>query len=111
MQGPYASGNEAPGLRDRAKEQLAHVITVALQRFVEAHNGDLPADLSQLNPYFYEPVSAEILGSYQLLQTGKLTDVPANSWLVKDVSRPHDKNDDRRIMIRLDGHVWARRDQ
>jgi RNA polymerase sigma factor (sigma-70 family) len=111
MQGPYASGNEAPDLRDRAKEQFAHLMENALRRFVEEHNGDLPSEISQIIPYFSEPVSVEILGSYQLLHTGKLADVPPKSSIVADVSPPHGKNDWRRMMIRTDDWVWTRRDQ
>jgi hypothetical protein len=111
MQGPYAPGNEAPGLRDRAKEQFAHLMENALRQFVEKHNGDLPSEISQVIPFFSEPVSAEILGSYQLLHSGKLADVPPRSSLVADVSPPHDKNDWRRMMIRTDDWIWTRRDQ
>jgi len=111
MQGPYAPGNEAPGLRDRAKEQFAHLMENALRRFVEKHNGDLPSEISEVIPYFSEPVSAEILDSYQLLHTGKLADVPPKSSLVADISPPHDRNDWRRMMIRTDDWVWTRRDQ
>ena len=111
MQGPYAAGNEAPGLRDRAKEQFAHLVKFALQRFVNEHNGELPSEISQIMAYFAEPVSADILASYQLLQTGKLADLPSNSWLVKDIAPPHDRNDWRRMMIRTDDFQWVRRDQ
>jgi RNA polymerase sigma factor (sigma-70 family) len=81
-------------LREKAKELFVRWLGQALHNYAKANDGFLPADLSQLKPYFtppahdpnwkpgqprrYEllPVDDAILQRYQLVQTGKLSDVP-----------------------------------
>jgi hypothetical protein len=67
MMGDNGPTNAMSGLREAAKNQFAHEMSNALKRFVEEHNGDLPTDLSQLNAYFQQPMSDNILKSYKLL--------------------------------------------
>ncbi|HEX7618641.1 MAG TPA: sigma-70 family RNA polymerase sigma factor, partial [Verrucomicrobiae bacterium] len=81
-------------LRERAKDLFIHWLGQALHNYAKANGGYLPADLSQLKPYFtppaldanwkpgdpkrYEllPVEDAILQRYQLVQSGKLSEVP-----------------------------------
>jgi RNA polymerase sigma factor (sigma-70 family) len=81
-------------LRERAKDLFVRWLGQALHNYAKANGGYLPADLSQLKPYFtppaldanwkpgdpkrYEllPVEDAILQRYQLVQSGKLSDVP-----------------------------------
>jgi RNA polymerase sigma factor (sigma-70 family) len=81
-------------LRERAKDLFVRWLGPALHNYAKANGGFLPADLSQLKPYFtppaldanwkpgdpkrYEllPVEDAILQRYQLVQSGKLSDVP-----------------------------------
>jgi hypothetical protein len=111
MLGDNAPRNAMQGLRESAKRQFAHEMSNALRRFVAEHNGDLPADLSQLNAYFQQPMNDAILKSYKLLHTGKLADLPKNEWLVAEIAPPFDKNDDRRMMIRTDDYVRVMREK
>jgi RNA polymerase sigma factor (sigma-70 family) len=80
--------------RERAKELFARWLGQALHNYAKANNGMLPTDLSQLKPYFTPPVHGTnwkpgdpvryeslaiddaILQRYQLVQTGKLNEVP-----------------------------------
>ena len=81
-------------LRERAKDLFVRWLGQALHNYAKANGGSLPADLSQLKPYFtppatdanwkpgdpkhYEllPVEDAILQRYQLVQGGKLGEVP-----------------------------------
>jgi hypothetical protein len=81
-------------LRQRAKILFVGWLGQALHNYAKANNGLLPTDLSQLKSYFtppvydanrkpgdpprYEllPVDDAILQRYQLVQTGKLSEVP-----------------------------------
>jgi RNA polymerase sigma factor (sigma-70 family) len=81
-------------LRERAKDLFVRWLGQALNNYAKANGGFLPADLSQLKPYFtppaldanwkpgdpkrYEllPVEDAILQRYQLVQSGKLSEVP-----------------------------------
>jgi RNA polymerase sigma factor (sigma-70 family) len=102
MMGDYAPGNAAILLRQAAKRQFAHEMSNALRRYVEEHNGDLPADLSQLNTYLTKPMNDAILKSYKLLHAGKLADLPNKDWLVEEIAPPFDNYDSMRIVIRTD---------
>ena len=102
MMGDYAPGNAAILLRQAAKRQFAHEMSNALRRYVEEHNGDLPADLSQMNTYLTKPMNDAILKSYKLLHAGKLADLPNKDWLVEEIAPPFDNYDSMRIVIRTD---------
>jgi len=44
----------------------------ALRQYAEDNNGQFPADLSQLKPYFKSPVDDAVLQRYEILPTSKL---------------------------------------
>jgi hypothetical protein len=111
MMGDYAPGNAAMGLRAAAKRQFAHDLSNALRRFVPEHDGDLPADLVQLNAYMQQPMNDAILKSYKLLHTGKLADLPEKDWLVGEIAPPFDKHDVGRMMIRTDDYYQVSREK
>jgi RNA polymerase sigma factor (sigma-70 family) len=111
MMGDYAPGNAAIGLREAAKRQFAHELSNALRRFVAEHDGQLPADLAQLNAYMQQPMNDAILKSYRLLHAGKLADLPGKEWLVAEIAPPFDKNDWRRMMIRTDDYIQVSREK
>jgi RNA polymerase sigma factor (sigma-70 family) len=58
-------------LRDRAEGIFLGEMQVAFRRYLAANNDVLPAELSQLKPYFEFPVTDDMFQRYQLLQTGK----------------------------------------
>jgi RNA polymerase sigma factor (sigma-70 family) len=85
-------------VRNQGKMAFAPMLQDAFQRYVSANNGQLPADLSQLQPFFQSPVDNAILQRYQLLHTGKLGDVPPEEWLVAEKA-PVDSEYDSRLRI------------
>ena len=69
---------------------LNEMMKDAFKKYLVANNDILPADLSQLKPYFDVPVTDEMLQRYKLLQTGK----PDNSAdLVKLTTYADDEYD------------------
>jgi hypothetical protein len=77
-------------LRGGAKSGFDHVAQEALRAFTKANDGLLPADFSQLKPYFQTPVDDTVLSRYTLLQTGKVGDVPKGEYLVAETAPPVD---------------------
>jgi hypothetical protein len=59
-------------LRDDAKGQFANMLPKALVVYTSAHDGQLPTDISQLQPYFASPVDNAIFERYRLVHTGKV---------------------------------------
>jgi RNA polymerase sigma factor (sigma-70 family) len=59
-----------------AKDEFAKLMKAALNGFVEAHNGELPTELSQLKPFFPVPVEDEVLQRYELLRSGRVENLP-----------------------------------
>ena len=88
-------------LRARAKANFSGNIQTALQQFAENNGGMLPNEISQLQPYFDPPVDPAMLERYQLLQSGKLSDVAGKTMLVREKAAPVDNDYDTRIQIGL----------
>lgn len=64
------------GLRYNAKLKLVPLLQAALKEYVRAHEGQLPATVTDLKPYFASPVNDTILERYTMAHTGPLKDVP-----------------------------------
>ena len=89
-------------LRVRAKAAFGSQLQSALGRFAENNGGMLPGDLSQLQPYFDTPVDPAVLERYQLLQSGKLSDVAGKPpMLVGERAAPVDTEYDSQIQFGL----------
>ena len=56
-------------VRKSAKMSYAPIIQNALNKFIEANNGHLPNDVSQLNPFFEQPIDDAILQRYKIFDT------------------------------------------
>ncbi len=54
-------------LRNSATGKFVGMIGTALHKYSQANNRQFPADLSQLQPYFESPVSAEVLQRYAIV--------------------------------------------
>ena len=80
-------------LRRDAKRTFANSIGEALANYIAGNNGQLPGDISQLEPYFNPPVDGTILQRYQLLQTGNLSDIPNNEPLIAEKAPVDDQYD------------------
>lgn len=98
-------------LREKAKDLFARWVGQALHNYAKANGGFLPTDLAQLKPYFTPPVhdpgwkpgdpphyqllevDDAVLQRYQLVQTGKLSDVPQVGTYPPKVSTGDPEND------------------
>jgi hypothetical protein len=90
-------------LRSSAKNHFGSLTREALKKYVQASDGLLPENWSQLQPYFEPPMDESILQRYELLQTGKLADVPRGEFLFSENAPPADQEYDVRFQFRMDG--------
>jgi RNA polymerase sigma factor (sigma-70 family) len=90
-------------LRNSAKEAFGQLARRALTKYLEANDGALPADWSQLKPYFQTPVDDAILQRYALAQSGKLADVQSDAFLVSEKAPPVDAEFDSRYEFNMNG--------
>jgi len=77
-------------LRSRAKEEFGDKLSTALRNFVTEHDGNLPNDLRQLNPYISPPLTDDLLGVYKLVYSGKNADVPEGKWPIVETRPPQE---------------------
>jgi RNA polymerase sigma factor (sigma-70 family) len=89
--------------RNIAKSEFGQLLQRALRDYTTANNGQLPADLAQLKPYFSQPVDDTVLQRYKLLHTGSLSDVPHNDYLVADIAPLVDEYHDATYKFSLNG--------
>lgn len=62
----------AATLRWRADNAMGNKLTIALNTYIAAHDGRLPADPRELAPFMDAPVMPDWLQRYEMLHTGKL---------------------------------------
>ena len=93
-------------LRTAAKLRFGRLLTLSLRKYTEAHNGDLPTDLSQLKPFFSVAVDDAVLQRYEIHVTGN-TAAPGfspYSTVVREKSEAlPDSFYDERVRIGLNG--------
>jgi RNA polymerase sigma factor (sigma-70 family) len=65
-------------LRSAAKNEFAAAVQNALGSYAQANNGQLPADFSQLKPYFASSVDESVLQGYEFTQPGTVTEKSAS---------------------------------
>ncbi len=92
-------------LRFMAKQKFLHASQPALRSYIEAHQGQLPSDISELKPYFKPPLDDVILQRYQMANTGdasrfdwvrngKVPRFDDSAWIITEKGPPADKDDD-----------------
>jgi hypothetical protein len=98
-------------LRCDGEMTFARMATKALQQFTLANNGQFPADLSQLKPYFESPVEDAILDRYQIVAAQSLHLQPGavGDWVITQKA-PVNPELDARQVINLRGVHPANRD-
>jgi hypothetical protein len=64
-------------IQRRAQFSFLHLVHNALERYVEEQHGQLPREPRELAPYFAGLIDETALDRYEMLQTGKASDVPA----------------------------------
>lgn len=65
-------------IRKDAKNAFVPMLQQALNAFINANNGQLPAQASDLKSYFEQPVDDDMLAQYKMLFTGSAADVKGN---------------------------------
>jgi RNA polymerase sigma factor (sigma-70 family) len=87
-------------LRDSAEDNFAGMAMNALQRYIQANNGQFPTNLSQLQPYFPSPVDDAILERYEIVpaKTIPSANFMGNDWLIAQKSPVDGKNDSREVI-------------
>ncbi len=92
-------------LRDRAEGLVAARLSSALRGFLRANADTLPAQLTDLLPHCNPPLEPAILERYTLLQSGKVTDLPARDRSkIISVTAPVDAEFDRIPTIGSNGY-------
>ena len=72
-------------IRCAAKQQLVYWMQPALQAYLQANSGQLPTEVTQLEPYFNQfncPVDDATLERYQMLKTGSVNDLPPGALVI-----------------------------
>jgi RNA polymerase sigma factor (sigma-70 family) len=64
-------------LRSSAKKEFGQAIQTALVNYVQANNGQLPTDVTQLKPFFGSAVHADLLQRYEITQPGVVSEKPS----------------------------------
>ena len=59
-------------VRDNAELRALDVMGGALRKYVAAHDGQFPSELSQLSPYFRKPIEDDILARYEIVPSSSL---------------------------------------
>ena len=91
-------------LRDWAVGRASQKIMTALNAYLRAHDGELPANALALAPDFDPPMDPAILARYEMLQSGKLSDVPRNQSMRILAPTPADVEYDAYTTIGTNGY-------
>jgi RNA polymerase sigma factor (sigma-70 family) len=73
-------------LRANAEGQVFQTLWPALKKFAQDNNGQFPADLSELKPYFKTPIDDAILQRYAIVPTSSLISElqPGGNWVITE---------------------------
>jgi len=92
-------------LREIAKQYFAPQMGKALQKYVQENNGQLPADVLQLKPYFESPASGDdaTLARYQMIRTGNVADLQPDEMILAEKAAVDDEYDN---LIQISLNSW-----
>ena len=86
-------------LRQQGKMKFGGLMEGALEKYVQANQGRLPTDPSQLKEYCDTPVDDTVFARYKLLHTGNMSDLPPGTKWVMTEKAPVDRDYDSRLMV------------
>jgi hypothetical protein len=94
-------------LRHDAKQFFAAVGMIpALRSYAAANGGQLPTDISQLKPYYFNAgVSDDVLQRYQIVKSGNVNDLHLGDVLIAEKA-PVDEQNDTLFAIGLSTWSW-----
>jgi len=95
-------------LLSSAKHQFGTVMERALDKYIEANNGQLPTQVSDLGAFFEPPIDSAILDRYQMMVSGNVSNLPpgeAGRWVVEEKDSPAISKAGGRLRIGPKGNV------
>lgn len=92
--------------RLQAATQFGMVVQGPLREFAGANNGQFPANLSQLEPYFKQPADGTVLQRYQIIPGIYLGDAAGGfgGWVITQKALV-DEQEDSHVAIAADGFL------
>ncbi len=104
--------NAASMLGASAKDEFARLMTAALNKYLEAHQNELPTEITQLNPFFPAPVDNDVLQRYELLRSGNVENVSESDRMFKLVSeKPYAPSGSGRPIVQIGTQGFIRTGQ
>jgi hypothetical protein len=91
-------------LRDMAVSRASQKIMQALNAYLRTHDGQLPVSSLALAPHLDPSVEPAFLGRYEILQTGKLSEVPKNQLMRILSPKPADVEYDALYTVGTNGY-------
>ncbi|MBP9900769.1 MAG: RNA polymerase sigma factor [Verrucomicrobia bacterium] len=84
-------------LRQSVQLAFGDKMSAAMQKYLQANKGQIPTDLSQLQPYFDPPVSDEILQRWEILPIKEVPSlkVSGGDWIITQKAPVDDEYDSR----------------
>ncbi len=86
-------------LRDESVDTFLNLTRTALKKYLAENNNLLPADLLPLKPYYDTPVTDDMLGRYAFMQTGQISENPADSVIRKAVYADPDYDSNQEMSL------------
>jgi hypothetical protein len=74
--------------------RLSNMLSEALDKYAQSNGGQLPAEVSQLKPYFRSPPDDSVFQRYQMTKTGSVNDLQRQETVVEEkgpLPTEHDK--------------------
>ena len=74
----------ASNLRANSEGRVFDILSPALRKYAQANNGQFPAELPQLKPYFQSPIDDAILQRYEIVPASSLVSElqPGGDWVI-----------------------------
>ena len=97
-------------LRGSVEDVFGEMANSALKKYIKANNGQFPANLSQLQPYFKSPVDDAILQRYGIVPASSIPSAKmGDTWLIAQKA-PVGNNDSREVIgsegYGHPGYIW-----
>ena len=85
-------------LRRFVEDHFGGMTMRALEKYMQANNGQFPTELSQLQPYYKSPMDEEILRRYEIVPSKTLPDSHMDDDWVITTKAPVDRSDSREVI-------------
>lgn len=85
-------------LRSAAEKGFAPMLQTALSQYMQANNGQFPADISQLQPYFTSPVDDAMLQRWEIAPASTVANVAMGHTMITEKAAVDDMFDTRLVI-------------